>query len=130
MDWKRNLNLVLTAKDCAYVLTKICLSPPDSISTPKEDAAYHKWQKMDKLARCYILASMSNVLQQQHESMLTAYDILLNVKEMFGEQGRAARQIAMKALLNTKMAEGSPVQEHVLKTISHLNENGGSWSRG
>ena len=28
----------------------------------------------------------------------------------------------MKALLNTKMAEGSPVQEHILKMISHLNE--------
>ena len=61
------------------------------------------------MARCYILASMSNVLQQQHERMLTTYDILLNVKEMFGEQGRAARQVAMKALLNTKMAEGTPV---------------------
>ena len=54
--------------------------------------------------------------------MLTAYDILLNVKEIFGEQGRAARQIVMKALLNTKMAEGSPVQKHVLKMISHLNK--------
>ena len=48
-----------------------------------------------------------NVLQQQHERMLTACNILLNLKEMFGEQGRAARQIAMKTLLNTKMAEGS-----------------------
>ena len=28
----------------------------------------------------------------------------------------------MKALLNTKMAEGTPVQDHVLKMISHLNE--------
>ena len=28
----------------------------------------------------------------------------------------------MKALINTKMAEGTPVQEHVLKMISHLNE--------
>ena len=54
--------------------------------------------------------------------MLTAYDILLNLKEMFGEQGRAAWQIAMKALLNTKMAEGSPVQEHVLTIIFYLNE--------
>ena len=116
------MNLVLTVDDCTFVLTEICPSPPHSISTPKEDAASHKWQKADKLARCYVLASMSNVLQQQHERMLTAYDILLNVKEMFEEQGRAARQIAMKALLNTKMAEGSPVQEHVLKIISHLNE--------
>ena len=65
---------------------------------------------------------MSNVLQQQHKRMLTAYDILLNVKEMFREQSRAARQVAMKALLNTKMAEGTPVQDHVLKMISHLNE--------
>ena len=109
VDWKRNLNLVLTAEDCAFVLTEICPSPLDSTSTPYEDATYQKWQKMDKLARCYILASMSNVLQQQHERMLTAYDILLNVKEIFGEQGRAARQVAMKALLNTKMAKGSPL---------------------
>ena len=28
----------------------------------------------------------------------------------------------MKALINTKMAEGTPVQEHVLKMISHQNE--------
>ena len=65
---------------------------------------------------------MSNVLQQQHERMLSAYDIMLNLKEMFGEQSHAARQVAMKALLNTKMAEGTPVQDHVLKMISHLNE--------
>ena len=54
------------------------------------------------MARCYILASMSNVLQQQHERMLSAYDIMFNLKEMFGEQSHAARQVAMKALLNTR----------------------------
>ena len=74
------------------------------------------------MAKCYILALMSNVLQQQHERMLSAYDILLNLKEMFGEQSRATRQVAMKALLNTKMAEGTPIQDRVLKMISHLNE--------
>ena len=74
------------------------------------------------MARCYILASMSNVLQHQHESMATTYDMMLNLKEMFGEQNRAGRQVAMKALLNTKMAEGTPVRDHVLKMIVHLNE--------
>ena len=83
------------------MLTEICPSP-HRISIPEEDAAYQKWQKADKMARCYILASMSNVLQQQHERMLTAYDILLNVKEMLGEQGHAARQVAMKALLKQR----------------------------
>ena len=28
----------------------------------------------------------------------------------------------MRALLNTKMAEGTPVRDHVLKMIAHLNE--------
>ena len=28
----------------------------------------------------------------------------------------------MKVILNNKMAEGTPIQEHVLKMISHLNE--------
>ena len=41
---------------------------------------------------------------------------------MFGEQGHATRQVAMKALLKTKMIKGTPVQDHVLKMIAHLNE--------
>ena len=47
---------------------------------------------------------------------------MFNLKEIFGDQTRAARQVAMKVLLNTKMAEGTPVQDHVLKMIAHLNE--------
>ena len=54
--------------------------------------------------------------------MATAYDIMFNLKKMFGEQSRATRQVAMKVLLNTKMAKGTPVQDHVRKMIAHLNE--------
>nr|XP_016456482.1 PREDICTED: uncharacterized protein LOC107780447 [Nicotiana tabacum] len=74
------------------------------------------------MARCYILASMSNVLQYQHQSMEPAYDILENLKEMFGDQNRAAKQTAMKALLNTKIVEGSSVRDYVLKMMSLLNK--------
>ena len=28
----------------------------------------------------------------------------------------------MRALLNTKMAEGTPVRDHILKMFSHMNE--------
>ena len=45
--------------------------------------------------------------------MATAYDMMMNLKEMFGKQNRAGRQVAMKAFFNTKMAEGTPVQDHV-----------------
>ena len=47
--------------------------------------------------------------------MVTSYDIILNLKEMFGDQNCAGRQEDMRALLNTKMAEGTPVQDHILK---------------
>ncbi|KAH0636576.1 hypothetical protein KY290_037001 [Solanum tuberosum] len=54
--------------------------------------------------------------------MTSAYDMLASLKEMFGEQNRATKQTAMKALLTTKMAEGSSVREHVLKLMNYLNE--------
>ena len=54
--------------------------------------------------------------------MATAYDIMMNLKEMFRDQNRAGRQVVMKPLLNTKIAEETPVQDHVLKMIAHLNK--------
>ncbi|KAH0764752.1 hypothetical protein KY285_000623 [Solanum tuberosum] len=54
--------------------------------------------------------------------MTSAYDMLASLKEMFGEQNRAAKQTAMEALLTTTRAEGSYVREHVLKLMNYLNE--------
>ena len=73
------------------------------------------------MAKCYILASISNVLQHQMQDVELASDIMLSLKEMFGEQGRSARQDTMKLILNTKMAQGTLVREHCLKMISYLN---------
>ena len=36
IDWKRNMNLILTAEDCNFVLIDICPLVPDSISEPEE----------------------------------------------------------------------------------------------
>ena len=81
IDWKRNLNLVLTAEEYKFVLIDVCPPPPDSDSSKEDVEAYQKWRKADEMARCYILASMSNVLQHQHEHMATAYDMMINLKE-------------------------------------------------
>ena len=40
---------------------------------------------------------------------------------MFGKQAFSARQDTMRLILNTKMAQGTPVREHCLKMISYLN---------
>ena len=109
IDWKRTLNLVLTAQEYKFVLTDVCPPHPDSDSSKEEFKAYQKWRKADEMVRCYILASMSNILQHQHENMATTYDMMMSLKEIFGEHNRAGRQVAMRVLLNTKMAEGTPV---------------------
>ena len=74
------------------------------------------------MARCYMLASMAGVLQDQFQLNEFASAIMTNLKEMFGEHGRPAWQIAMQKIMNVKMLEGTLVREHVLKMKSFLNE--------
>ena len=91
IDWKHNLNMVLTAEGYNYVLTELCPPALDNNFTKYEDEAYQRWCKADELARCYISAYMFNVLQHQHESMATTYAIMLNHKEMFRDHNHTGR---------------------------------------
>ena len=73
------------------------------------------------MVKCYILTSISNVLQHQMQDVGLASNIMLSLKEMFGEQDRSARQETMRQIYNTKMAEGTSVKEYCLRMISNLN---------
>ena len=73
------------------------------------------------MAHCYTLALMSSILQHQLKDYLSTRDMILSLKEIFEEQGRPVRKISMRALMNIKMAEGTPVREHVLKMFDHVN---------
>ena len=95
VDWKRNLDIVLTAEGYKYVLNTPCPDPPADDAPEGSNEAYTRWKKADEMARCYILASMSNVLQHQHQSFATAEDMIFNLSEMFGSQGHSGRQSAM-----------------------------------
>ena len=73
------------------------------------------------MAKCYILASISNVLQYQIQNVGLVLDIVLSLKKMFGEQGRSTRQETVRKIYNIKMAEGTLVMEHCLRMIFNLN---------
>ena len=122
IDWKRNQDIVLVVEDYKFVVTDLCQLKPHEGLIEQEAKLYEKWVKADEMSRCYILASMSNILQHQHQSMPTTYDMMMNLKEMVGDQTHSARQKAMKDLMNTTMAETTPVRDHVLKMIGLLNE--------
>ncbi|XP_016579140.2 uncharacterized protein LOC107876808 [Capsicum annuum] len=121
VDWKHNLDIVLTAEDFKFVMVGEC---PVKSNEPTDDEikAYDKWVKTDEMTRCYILASMANMLHHKHNSMTTAYDMNESLKEIFGKQNRASKKKAKKALLTTKMVEGTSIREYVLNMMSLLND--------
>ncbi|XP_077248946.1 uncharacterized protein LOC143888420 [Tasmannia lanceolata] len=80
-----------------------------------------KWTGDNEMTKCYIIGSMSNVLQQ-HVGMAITAEIMLNLKELFGEQNRTARLIVIKGLVSTKIVEGTSVRDHMLKMTGFLNE--------
>ncbi|KAH9671402.1 Integrase catalytic domain-containing protein [Citrus sinensis] len=81
-----------------------------------------KWQKANEMAKCYILASISNILQTKHQNLEIAIEIMDSLQQMFGQSTRSARQAALKGIMNSKMGKGTRVRDHVLKMMDYLNE--------
>ena len=122
IDWKRNLDIILIMEDQVYVLTTPYPEEPTAGATAAARCEFEKWRKSNGMARCYMLASMAGVLQHQFQSNDSASAIMTSLKEIFGEHGKPAKQIAMKKIMNAKMMEGTLVREYALKMISFLNE--------
>ncbi|KAH9782875.1 hypothetical protein KPL71_009102 [Citrus sinensis] len=122
IDWKINLFIVLTAEKYKYVLTQPC--PPVSVDDAHRNQRrlYEKWQKANEMAKCYILSSISNILQTKHQNLEIATEIMDSLQQMFGQSTRSARQAALKGIMNSKMGKGTRVCDHVLKMMDNLNE--------
>ena len=85
------MDIVLAAEEHKYGLTQPCPSFPSLDAHLKEKQRYDRWQKSNEMTKCYILVSISNVLQHQMQDVELASDIMLSLKEMFGAQGYFAR---------------------------------------
>ena len=79
------MDIVLTVEEYKYVLTQPCPSFPSLDAPIDEKQRYDRWQKSNEMAKCYILAFISNVLQHQMQDVELVSDIMLSLKEMFGE---------------------------------------------
>ena len=113
---------MLTAEDHIYVLSTPCPPEPLANAAASVNCEFYKWKKSNGMAHCYMLASMAGVLQHQFQSNDSAASIMDSLKGMFGDHGRPARQVVMQKLMGAKMAEGTPVREHILKMIGFLNK--------
>ncbi|KAH9697829.1 hypothetical protein KPL71_023776 [Citrus sinensis] len=122
LDWKRNLFNILTAKGSKYVLTQPCPPEPSLYDYRNQREPYEKWCEANKMAKRYILASISVELHKKHRSMETATEIMASLHQMFGQNTHFAREAALKGITDTKMEEGTKVRDHVLKMMDYLNE--------
>uniref|UniRef100_A0A2N9J6I9 CCHC-type domain-containing protein n=1 Tax=Fagus sylvatica TaxID=28930 RepID=A0A2N9J6I9_FAGSY len=105
VDWKRNLDIVLIAKEHKYVLTQPCLDFPNPDTSLDERNRYNRWHKSNDMAKCYIMASIFNVLQHQMQDITLASDIMLSLKEMFGIQAEGI--LKTKGTVNLTQASTS-----------------------
>ena len=114
-DWKRNLLIVLSFEKHKYVLEKECPPVPKENASSEESMAFDNWVNSNEIVCCrYMMASMNNVLQKQHEGYLNARDIMHNVEDMFWGQSLLVRQATVRNLMNCINLG------HLLRTICSL----------
>ncbi|EXB68907.1 hypothetical protein L484_001814 [Morus notabilis] len=94
----------LTFEKLNFILNTHC-PPEPPIDAPNEVfLAYQRCKDSDDMARCYMMARMSTVLQAQHEDYITVRQIMDNLEDMFG--GQAAESGSPKVDARTLKVRG------------------------
>ncbi|XP_062104733.1 uncharacterized protein LOC133816040 [Humulus lupulus] len=101
-----NMNIVLICEINKFVFTEECLEVPAATTPKTSREKYDAWILSNNKAKCYMLASMSDVLRKKHEDMETAYEIWESLQAMFGEQSDQCRHEATRTYMNMKMMKG------------------------
>ncbi|GAV86194.1 hypothetical protein CFOL_v3_29627, partial [Cephalotus follicularis] len=91
VDWHQNVRIVLNSEDIDYVLEAPMPALPAEDASIEDLAIYKKWVADEKKVRRYLMASISNALQVQHESMRDSREILLHLRHLYGETSRNAQ---------------------------------------
>ncbi|GAV62618.1 hypothetical protein CFOL_v3_06141 [Cephalotus follicularis] len=91
INWLWNVKIVLNSEDIDYVLAAPTPSLPVEDASIEDHAIYRKWMADERKVRSYLMASMSNALQVQHESMPDSREVLLYLRELYGENIRSTR---------------------------------------
>ena len=116
--WYRNLIIILDSEKLGYVLDGPMPKTLSDDSSPEERETFQKWKDDNLRVRSYILASMSDDLQGQHEDMQDASDIYHSLSEMFGESSNAKRYELSTVLFAMKLSPGVPPESHLMKIIN------------
>ena len=76
----------------------------------------------DNKTKCYILTFISNDLQQQHEDIRTAKEMLTYLQELYGKQSHTAHFEIFWKLFRVKMHDGQSINDYYLTIIKDIKE--------
>ena len=79
------MDIVLTTDGYKYILIEEHLDIFVANGPKAYIEIYEKWVEDDEMTHYYILVSMSSILQHQLKDYLSVRNMILSVKEMFGE---------------------------------------------
>ncbi|KAL0427638.1 UNVERIFIED_CONTAM: hypothetical protein Slati_2938600 [Sesamum latifolium] len=117
-DWLRNLRIVLDFENQAYILDRSLPRALQEESTYEEHLTFEKWREDKRKVRSIVLGSMSNDIQKQYGRHDNVQSIMLRMSQIYTVPDRHIRYVATKTFFDTKMIEGSSVQEHGVKMLS------------
>lgn len=88
---KSNFNIVLTAEWHKFMLIEAYPNDPTANASEGVRQRFDEQKKSNQMAKCYIFTSVSNVIQHQLQDVDHAANMITILKEIFGEQSRAAK---------------------------------------
>ena len=98
VDWKRNLDIVLDSEEYEFVLRDPRPAPKEGVNpSAATRTAQPNWDKANRMVKCYIMASINNVLQTQCEGKETAVEMLTSITSMFADTNTPEKQVALRS---------------------------------
>jgi len=120
LDWHRNLRLALRLEEKEYILTTPIPATPSNAEADKK-AEYDKHIKDEKSINVLIVVVMEPELQKEFMDYgLDVMEIVGRFKNMFQEKSHVEKAELIKAIANTRLAEGKEVGPHVMKMRSYF----------
>ncbi len=118
-NWFRNLRIILTGGQKAYVLESAIGNPPPA-TAPTDELNVYMARKDDYAAiKSTMLYAMEPELQNRFEDFDGPFEIVEELKTMFQTQARAERYEISEKFFTCKMEEGSSVSEHAIKMTGY-----------
>ncbi|XP_043721031.1 uncharacterized protein LOC122668549 [Telopea speciosissima] len=118
----RNIKLLLSAEDLMPVLDEEELEFQNE-ENPESKLAYELFRQKNSKVKLLVLSSLKKTIADSFKDLYLTKDMIEELKEMYGREERHAHHQLVTLLHSMKMAQGTPVIDHVMKMRNLFQES-------